>query len=497
MPNISFLVRTIGGLAPAAALALSAGCAVGPDFHRPAPPTVARYTPGPEPAAGPQTPSLAFGKDVPARWWTLYRSPALDSLEDRALKANPDLEAARAALRAAQQTYLAQRGALLPTVQVDYNVTRQQASGTPAPPLSSNVNLFTLHTAQLEVGYVLDVFGGVRRQVEQTKAQAEQQKFETEAAYLTLTTNVVATAVQEASLHDQVEATRTIIRSEHDVLNVMRRQFELGQIARADLAAQEAAVAVAEQSLPPLEKQLAQTRDLLADLTGRAPSEANEETIDLSSLVLPESVPVSLPAQLVEQRPDIRAAEANLHAASAGVGIAVAARLPTLTLSANAGGSSTQISSLFSQGNGFWALTADAAQPIFQGGALYHRQKAAEAIFAQAKAQYRSAVLAALQNVADCLQALDADGRTFAAAEISEARAAESYQIAKRQLELGQVSGPTVLAAEQAYQSAKLASVQAAAARYADVAALFQALGGGWWNRAHAPGPGEPNSSPM
>jgi NodT family efflux transporter outer membrane factor (OMF) lipoprotein len=479
--------------ASAAALCLAVatgGCAVGPDFHRPAAPSVSGYTPATPPEAT-SSPQLAFGQDVSADWWTAYRSPALNALVAQALKANPDLEAARAALRAAQETLKAQQGALLPTIAADYNISRQQASGTPAPPLASNENLFTLHTAQVNIAYTLDVFGGIRRQTEQVGAQTEEQKFETEAAYLTLTTNVVAAAIQEASLRDQVEATRTIIRSEHDVLDLMRRQFELGQIARADLAAQETAVAQAEQTLPPLEKQLAQTRDLIADLTGRFPSEAPADQVDLATLALPDPLPVSLPSKLVEQRPDIRAAEANLHAASAGVGVAIANRLPNLTLTANAGGSATQIADLFSHSNGFWSLAGDVSQPIFQGGALYHRQKAAEAELDQAKAQYRSVVLAAFQNVADTLQALQSDARALNAAQTAEARAEESFAIAKRQLELGQVAGPTVLNAEQAYQAARVSQSQATASRYADTVALFQAMGGGWWNRNDAASPSD------
>lgn len=476
------------------ALALLSGCAVGPDFHRPAPPAVTAYTP-PASAELSSGPRLASGEDVPADWWKLYRSPALDALVGEALKANPDLAAARAALRAAQQTYLSERGALLPTVSADYNVSRQNASATIAPPLSSSVNPFTLHTAQVEVAYTLDVFGGVRRQVEQARAQAEQQRFQTRAAYIALTANVVATAIQQASLDDQIEATKAIIGSDHDVLTIMRRQYELGQIAGADLAVEEAAVAAAEQTLPPLEKQLAQTRDLMADLTGRPPSDPMPAP-ELSALAIPDSLPVSLPAKLVDQRPDVRAAEENLHAASAAVGIAIAARLPNLTLSANAGGQATNIANLFTQGNGFWTIAGDAAQPIFAGGALYHRQKAAEAALDQAKAQYRSAVLAALQNVADSLQALDADARDLVAASRSEDRAAKSLAIVKRQLQLGQVSAPTVLAAEQAYQAARLTRVQAEASRYADVAALFQSLGGGWWNAPgpEGPGPASPKS---
>ena len=469
-------------LLAAAALLAAGGCAVGPDFHRPVPPAVAGYTSDPL-ASAPGGPSLIAGQDIPAEWWRLFQSPAINSLVVQALKANPDLEAARAALRAAQQTYYAQRAAFLPSVEADYNVTRQRASATPAPPLTSGNNLFTLHTAQVSVSYTLDVFGGVRRQTEQVAAETEQQKFETEAAYLTLTSNVVAAAVQEASLRDQAAATREIIRSDRDVLTLMRQQYKVGEIARADVAAQEAVVFQAEQTLPPLEKQLAQQRDLIADLTGRFPSEAPGERVDLASLALPQQLPVSLPSKLVDQRPDIRAAEANLHAASAAVGVAVANRLPSFTLTANAGGASTSLAQLFGDSNSFWGLAADVSQPVFEGGALYHRQKAAEAALDQAKAQYRSAVLAAFQNVADTLQALQADQRQYDAAAAAETSAAESLAIAKRQLELGQVSGVTVLTAEQADETARIALIQAQANRYADAAALFQALGGGWWNR--------------
>ena len=483
-PNLAAL-----GTLALTTLALS-GCAVGPNFHTPSAPTLSRYTPEPLPAATGGAPTRggadqAFvqGQDVAGQWWTLFGSPALDDLVARALKANPDLAAAREALRAAHENYLAQRGALLPAAGSDFNVTHQQASGTPAPPLTSGNNLFTLYTAQLAIAYVPDLFGGIRRQTETAKAQAEAQRFETEAAYLTLTTSVVVGAIQEGSLSEQVEATRQVIKAETEVLQILRRQKALGQVSGLDVANQESALAQAEAVLPPLEKQLAQQRDQLAYLTGRAPSEAAEAPLDMKGLTLPATLPVSLPSKLVEQRPDVRAAEANLHAASAQVGVAIANRLPNVTLTANAGGASTSLSNLFSQGNGFWGVAADVAQPIFQGGTLLHRQKAAEAAFAQAKAQYRAAVLAAFQNVADTLQALQADSRALAAAARAEKSAESALAITRRQLAVGQVSGPSVLLAEQAYQQALASRLQAEAARYADTVALFQALGGGWWNR--------------
>jgi len=475
-------VRLAAGLA---AILTVGGCMVGPNYHRPAPPQAAGYAPGilaPE-VTGAAAQSFEPGADIPGQWWALFQSPALNRLVEQSLKANPDLQAAQAALRAARETYLAQRGALFPSVDASYNVTRQQASVTLAPPLTSNEDLFTLHTAQLSVSYVPDVFGGVRRQTETVAAQAEAQRFETEAAYLTLTSNLVAAAIQEASLRDQIAATRKVIALSHEVLKLLRSERAAGQIGSADVAAQETALAQAEQALPPLERQLAQTLDLIAALTGRFPSDARGDDLGLSSLTLPMTLPVSLPSRLVEQRPDVRVAEANLHAASAQVGVAVANRLPSFMLSANAGGASTDIASLLSRGNGFWSLGATVTQPIFQGGTLLHRQRAAEAQLDQAEAQYRSTVITALQNVADALQALRADERALGAADKAQIGAAASLTIARRQLELGEAGTLPVLAAEQADLQALISRTQALSSQYADTAALFQALGGGWWNR--------------
>ncbi len=333
------------------------------------------------------------------------------------------------------------------------------------------------------MSYTPDVFGAVRRQTQSVKAQARAQRFQTEAAYLTLTSNVVVAAVQEASLRDQLAATRSSIAEGQALLDLMRRQFALGEIARSDVAAQETVVSQASQPLPPLEKQLAQQQDLIADLTGRFPSEPILDRLDLSTLTLPRDLPVSLPSKLVEQRPDVRAAEANLNSASAQIGVAIANRLPNITLAANVGGESTSLLQLFSNGNTFWTLAETVAQPIFEGGALLHKDRGARAAFDQAKAQYRSAVLSAFQNVADSLQALEADARLLRAADAADRTASESVAIARTQALLGQVNSLVVLNAEVAHDQARIARIQAQAARYADTAALFQSLGGGWWNR--------------
>jgi NodT family efflux transporter outer membrane factor (OMF) lipoprotein len=472
-----------------AALLAQAGCAVGPDFHRPAPPDAQAYTPetlpkatasSADPAGAAQ--SLTVGADIPGQWWTLFHSPAINDLVARVIRSNPDLAAAQAALRSAQETYKAQRGSLLPEVDGGYNVSREKASDYLSPPLNSSTELFTLHTAQVTVSYVPDVFGGVRRQVENAKALAEAQRFETRAVYLTLTASVVQAAIQQASLRAQLEAAQKVSDSATQVLKTMRGQFDQGQIAGADVAAQEYVAAQAAQALPPLEKQLAQQNDLLAALTGRAPDQ-KLDALSLSDLTLPLDLPVSLPAKLVEQRPDIGAAEANLHAASAAVGVAIAARLPNFGITGQAGGASNTFASLLSNGNSFWTLTGAVSQPIFQGGALLHKQRSAEAALDQAKAQYRSAVLAGLQNVADALQALQADSRALQAAVAAEQSASKSLAITKAQLQLGQVSGMGVLISEQAYQQALSALVQARANRFSDTVALLQSLGGGWWNR--------------
>lgn len=464
-----------------AALALCA-CAVGPDFKPAEPPSLSRITAAPLPteaSGGGLVQRLGSGA-VAERWWTQFQSPQINALVDQALKANPDLQAAEAALRQARETYLAQRGALLPTLDAGGSTTRQKDSSYLSPTLATNTNLFSLQTAQLNVGYVVDLFGGVRRASEQAKAQAESQQYETDAAYLTLTTNVVAAAIQEATLRDQVEAARALTDLNRQALKVMQAQLAVGQIARADVAAQEAAVAQAVAALAPLDKQLAQQQDLLAALVGGYPETTPATTLRLADITLPPDLPVSLPAEILRRRPDVRAAEANVHAASAAVGVAVASRLPQLSIGGTAGGASAQWGRLLSNGDNLWSYSASVAQPLFQGGALLHRQKAAEAALDQAKAQYRSAVVAAVQSTADALEALKADAVGLEAAVTSERRADESLTIARSQLGQGAISGLAVIQSEQAYAQARQALVQAQGARLADTAALIQALGGDW-----------------
>ncbi|HEX8961783.1 MAG TPA: efflux transporter outer membrane subunit [Rhodocyclaceae bacterium] len=472
---------TLRPIALALALAmLTAGCAVGPDFQRPAAPAVSGYVPPGTQA--PRDTRYVAGADVPADWWRSFKSPALDALVEKALAANPNIEAARAALRGAQETAAAQRGVFWPQVSASVTPTRQKIADIQSSALASNATLYSLHTGQLNVGYTADVFGGNRRAVESLEAQAEFQQFELQAARVSLAANVAAAAIQEASLRGQIAADERMAKLQADMLGIARRQFELGAIAEAGVATQETALAQTRAALPPLRKQLAQTRDLLVALTGGFPDQDLPQTFDLDHLELPHELPLSLPSRLVEQRPDVRAAEAQAHAAAAQVGVAFANMLPQFTVDASIGSVATRMGDLFKAGTGFWSIAGAVAQPLFAGGALGHRKAAAEAGYDQALAQYRATVIAAFQNMADTLHALDQDAEALDAADAALAAANRSLRIARRQAELGDISHLALLSAEQAWQQAAGAQVQARASRYADTVALFQALGGGWWN---------------
>jgi NodT family efflux transporter outer membrane factor (OMF) lipoprotein len=472
------------------AIIFLAGCAAGPDFERPRPPAVERYTrePLPEQTAAADLPGgeaqhFLAERDIPADWWTLFESPPLNALVERALKASPTVQAGQAALREARELVRAQQGFYYPSVQASYSAARQRESQTLSPALSSGSGIFNLHTAQLSVSYAPDVFGLNRRQVEALRAQADLQRFQLEATYLTLTSNVVAAAVQEAALRAQLAAARDIVAINAKSLDLLRRQFAAGAVAGIEVAAQEAALAQAEQALPPLQKLLEQTRNQIAVLAGGFPAEPPAQAFELATLHLPREIPLSLPSRLVEQRPDVRAAEAQLHAASAGIGVAAAALLPQFEITALKGGVATELGQMFARGNPFWSVAAGVSQNVFAGGTLLARRRAAEAAFDQAAAQYRGTVLGAFQNVADALYALQADADALHAAVRSERAAKTSLELVTKQLEFGQVNYLALLAAQQTYQQALINLAQARANRFADTAALFQALGGGWWNR--------------
>jgi NodT family efflux transporter outer membrane factor (OMF) lipoprotein len=472
-------------------LLLLAACAVGPNFKRPAAPDVDRYTPHPLSStaaaanvSGGEAQRFAEGGDLSADWWTLFHSKALNELIERSLANNHDLKAAQAALSVARENVLAQRGVYLPGITADFSGTRQQQSEQISPTLNSNTFLYNLFTPQVSVSYVPDVFGLNRRTVESLQAQEQEARYQMIAVYTTLTSNVVVTAIQESSLQTQIDVTRKLIDSNTDALQVLHYQFAKGYASRLDVAAQESQLAQMAATLPPLLKQLAQLQDQMAALAGRFPSQAPAEKFELSSLRLPQDLPVSLPSALVSQRPDVLQAEANLHDASAKIGIAIANRLPNIVLTANVGSSAAAMSQLFTSGTGFWGFGADATAPIFQGGTLLHQERAAKAAYTQAAEQYRSTVLTAFQNVADTLTALEQDAEALKSAAAADAAAQVTLDLAKRQWQDGYAGYLALLNAEQAYQQTRINLVQAQAGRYADTAALFQALGGGWWHRA-------------
>ncbi|MYN47679.1 efflux transporter outer membrane subunit [Pseudoduganella sp. FT93W] len=465
---------------------LSGGCAVGPDFVRPSTAVMSSFVTAQKNGDSRQTQingdfeqNLHEGNAVPTEWWTLFGSSALNELVAAAQTKNPDLQAAEAALRVAQENAAAQRGSYLPAVDLHVTPVRQSVARNLASPLSSNASLYTLHTAQLSISYAPDIFGATRRQVEATDAEKEVVRFQYEAARLTLTANLVVAAINAAALQAQLDSTIALVHDARQQLAAVQRQYELGQLGAAEVAAQETALAQTEATLPPLEKQIAQQHHLLAVLAGRFPSDTSLQHLTFDSLRLVKDLPLSVPAHLVEQRPDIRAAEAQLHAASAQIGIAKAARLPNISLTAALGSSALTPSTLFKSGTGFWSIGADLVQPLYKGGTLMHQQRAAEAAYDQAAAQYQGVVLTAFQNVADTLCALEADAKAARIASAAERAAKKSLMISRRQWELGMVAYPAVLIAQQAYHQAAITLIQTQAARYADTVALFQALGGG------------------
>jgi NodT family efflux transporter outer membrane factor (OMF) lipoprotein len=427
---------------------------------------------------------FADGADIAADWWTLFHSAPLNELIDRSLSTNHDLKAARAALKVAKENMLAQRGAYYPNVSASFDATRQGQSQQISPALNANTFQYNLFTPQLSISYVPDVFGLNRRTVESLAAQEQEARFQMIATYTTLTSNVVVTAIQIGSTQMQIDATHELIGSAEKTLKILKYQLDKGYAGGLDVAAVEAQLAQFAATLPPLIKQEAQLRDQLAVLAGRFPSQAPVVNFDLSTLQLPQDLPVSLPSALVSQRPDVLQAEANLHDASAKIGIAIANRLPNIVLTADAGSSAAQLSQVFTSSTSFWGIGASLTAPIFQGGMLLHQERAAKAAYEQAAEQYRSTVMTAFQNVADTLTALQQDAEAVKAAAAAVDSAKVTLDLTQRQWQGGYANYLSLLSAQQTYQQGRISLVQAQASRFADTAALFQALGGGWWHRA-------------
>ena len=487
------------GLALVVPAFLLAACAVGPDYRAPEPPKAGLYTETPQPEQTATAPAGAGGAqrfetggEISAEWWKLFGSPELDQLIRTALAGHPTLEAAQAALRQAQENLNAQYAVLYPSVDASLGAKRQRITGATFGNPAIPTNVFNLYNASVNVSYAIDVAGGARRELEALQAGIDFQRFQFEATYLSLTANIVTVAFREASLREEIRATREIVAAQERQLQLMDKQLALGAISRADVLGQRAQVAQIRATLPPLEKALAQTRNQLAVLIGRFPGDAGLPQLDLAGFRLPQVLPVSLPSDLVQQRPDIRAAETILRQTNARIGVAQALMFPQLTLSASYGSGATSTANLFDPGTQLWSVGANLLQPLFHAGQLQARKRGAVAAYDQAFAQYQQTVLGAFQNVADVLLALEFDAVALKAQAEAEAAARESLEVTRGQLQFGATSYVALLNAQRQYELARIALVRAQVARYADTAALFQALGGGWWRRGGALGESTP-----
>jgi NodT family efflux transporter outer membrane factor (OMF) lipoprotein len=475
-----------------AGAALLGACAVGPNYKPPPAPNTAGFVaPDAMPAATAGTPGTGGDAqrfvqdlDIPGQWWTLFQSPSLNALIERGLANSPTLAAAQASLRQARETVAAERGSYFPSLSGAVSASRQSEPGAALGLPQIGSLTYTLDSTTLNIAYTLDAFGGIRRQVEALGAQAEYEQFSLEAAYLTLTANIVTAAINEASLRAQIDANEKIAASQRRQLDITQRRVTAGGASRADVLQQQATLQSTLAALPTLRGQLAQQRNLLAAYVGDLPADYSGPEFTLESLHLPTDLPVSVPSKFVEQRPDVREYAALLHESTAQIGVATANMLPQITIQGSYGGESGSFSNVFSSGANIWSLAGSLTQPLFKGGQLLHQRRAAVAAAQAADANYRSTVITAFQNVSDTLYALQADADALAAQDLAERTAADSLKLVQAQYRSGAASYLQVLTSEQSYQTAEVALVKARAQRYADTAALFQALGGGWWNRS-------------
>lgn len=494
LKSIKFIAFVLLMLVPT----ILTGCMVGPDFHSPQPPDVTTYNAHTLPKQTKSTPTagkagksqvFVYNQDIRADWWRLFKSPEINRLIDMGLNNSPNLTAAMAALREAQENENAAVGnLLLPAVDAQFQAERLKFSTVSIGGVGATArnSLFNLFNASVSVTYILDLFGGSRRQIKGLIAQADYQQFQLMAAYLSLTSNIVTSAVTYASAEEQIKATKDLIRFEDLQLTILRKQYRLGGISLATVLTQQVLVDQTKATLPPLQRQSSVARHELAALMGVFP-DAPIPKINLEALTLPKQIPISLPSMLVRQRPDIRASEALLHVASAQVGVATANLLPQISLSGNWGYQSAVASSLFQSSNNVWNAVTLITQPIFHGGALLATRRATIAAFEQALANYRQVVLTAFQNVADSLRAIETDSRTLYSLKNAETAAYRSLILTTNRFHLGGATYLDLLVAQQQYQQTRINRIRAQAARYTNTVALYQALGGGWWHYPCAP----------
>jgi len=481
-PARAVCLRLLGLLA----IVYSTACTVGPHYRSPAAPTVSAYTPEPLPTATASAPGIGGaaqrllpGGNVPSHWWTLFRSPELDSLVREALAKSPTVAQAATRLKQAQEEANARTGQTkYPKLSASISAQREQVNlatfGVPFP----SPPPFGLLNGSIAVSYALDVFGGNRRLIESLNAQADYQNWQLYGARLMLAGNVVLAAIRHAQLRAQVDLTRQVLALQEQQLSIVERRVRAGGLPAFNASQQRTLVEQTKALVPPLEQQLDAVNHQLATLIGKSPAEANIGAITFDQLQIPEDLPVSVPSSLVRQRPDIRAAEALMRQASANVGVANAALYPQITLAANAG----LIGTSFSSGADVWNFGAALAQPIFNGGALHAQKREAVAAYDEAEANYRQVVLLAFEQVADSLTAIEHDARALQARSEAAAQAEATFSTATQRFSAGGISQLSLLDAQRQYLQTALDRTAAIAARYSDSASFFQALGGGWWN---------------
>jgi NodT family efflux transporter outer membrane factor (OMF) lipoprotein len=466
-------------------MAILGGCAVGPNFVRPAPPDTDRYTREPQPkatvAADGRAQHFTPGASITADWWRLFKSTQLDAIVQKAIANNPTLQASKASLRQSQDNMRAGYGMFFPQIQAGLDVSRQQT----APLLQGSETpgtIFNLVTLSGTISYALDVFGGARRTVESLRAQVDYQRYETEAAYIMLTANVVNTSIARAAYAAQIRATEQLIELENQQLHLTEVQVRTGIAPYANVLSIRGLIAANQALLAPLKQKISQADHLLATLEGVMPSQIILPDTDLTGLSLPVDLPLSLPSDLVNQRPDILSAEAQMHVASANIGVATAAMFPSFSLNGTYGAAGSSFGNLSSANSRFWSIGPSVTTPVFQGTSLWFVRRAAIDAYHLSQANYRQAVLGAFEQVADSLKALEHDAEALQAQVEAQRATGEAVNLLQVNYRTGMAAYLDVLTADVQFHEATIAYLQAVAQRLQDTVVLFVALGGGWWS---------------